>query len=184
MYHEVETKYDAENIDLSKFSSTCRQLKPKKTIRVSSYDHYYTSNKKSLRYREGARPQITMKKKLSKGNNFKRVEVNLDISKHTPKSTVDKLFEMLGYKPNFTIFKDSTIYDYGLFNTVYYIVYTNENRKKELGRFIEIEMSEEHPWCGVKEAWELLQKVEKDFKDLGLTPTTRLSKSLFEMYKN
>lgn len=188
LHSEIETKYDASDIPLSRFVRQTRELpeyvseKTNHIQQVSSYDHYYTRDGKAIRYREGAEPQLTVKEKTSKTNNVHRVEVNIDISSHTTKGDIDKFCATLGFEADFSIFKESTILWYDKFNTVYYIVWSDHHKTKELGRFIEIELKEHFPWDSTLEAYDYLNDIEKRLKPLGISRKLRLNKSLYEMF--
>lgn len=178
---EVETKYDAKAISLFAFKTACIAEDPSGKCTVESYDHYYTKGRRAIRHRAGTRPELTVKRKLASRNNFSRVEVNLSL-KGVQDDTVKALCSELGYKHNFSIYKHSTIYWYKGYNTVFYTVYSDHTKSKELGRFIEIEMDEHYPWKTKQEPWTELKAIEKKFSALGLCPRTRLKKSLFEMF--
>ena len=185
-FKEIETKYSAVDIKLEDFKSLCKSLKPLKEKKVSSYDYYYTKSRKEfIRYRAGVRPELTVKKKTSDRNNYVRVEINLPLGSsltatHTLE-TVEAFCAALGFNHNFTIYKTCQIYDYEAYNLVYYVVY--DRKRKELARFIEIEMSEEYPWRTKTDAWSSLLKIEKKLKILGITNRHRISRSLYEMFR-
>jgi adenylate cyclase class IV len=184
-FSEIETKYNACEISLESFKKACDATNPHRIEAVESYDHYFTKGSQFIRYRQGEPPQLTMKNKTTESNNYSRTEVNLDIARDVNKETVEKFCSMLGFKPNFSIYKHSFIYWYQYFNTVYYVIYEDESKKKELGRSIEIEMSETYPWNNEKEVWDSLLWVEKQLGGQGLliTPQRRMKRSLFEMYR-
>lgn len=187
VYSEIETKYNASEISVVEFYGACvlsPDFDPKDRTDVSSYDHYYTRGNKAIRYRAGKMPQLTVKEKTTRSNNVHRIETNIDISNHTNKADIDQFCSTLGFEPDFTIFKDSTIVWYEKFNTVYYIVYTDEHRTKELGRFIEIELKEKHPWKSYEEASQYLTDIETSLNKIlpGINAKARLKKSLYEMF--
>lgn len=181
-FSEVETKYDASKIDLGRFIESCLVLGEPRRQDISSYDHYYTGGDKTMRHREGFPPELTMKHKTAQNNNYRRVEVNVKLGDEPQNEAVKQLCSMLSLTHNFSIYKDSKIFWFPKFNTVYYTVYSDHTRSKELGRFIEIEMDEHYAWKDTNEAWELLLIIEKQLASLGIRPQSRIKKSLFEMY--
>lgn len=182
---EVETKYRSESIKLQDFCDLAVNWVPKDTLIVSGWDYYFVSEgdpDEFIRYRASpTKPQLTMKRKSKVGNNYVRREVNLPIAKDATLETVTVFCEDLGFKFNFKIWKSCWIFWFDLFNVVYYIV--SDAEIKERDRFIEIEMDEEHPWVDSTEAWTKLVEVEKSMESLGISPQSRLKKSLFEMFR-
>lgn len=184
---EIEFKYSADKIKLSDFKHLCNTLNPRSYVEASGYDFYYTKGAKDPigRYRAGDLNEITFKLPTSSKNNFIRRETNL---RFMPEATVEKtaakaseMMDILGYKFNFSIFKTCFIYYYNNFNLVYYIV--SDADMVEQARFLEIEMLEDYPWESVQQAWSELMSIEKILKPLGIKSKTRLTKSLFQMFK-
>lgn len=183
---EIETKYDAGDIDRLKFKSLARSLNPKTFIYVEGTDVYFVKEGDDfLRYRMAAdhlddkRSELTFKKKSIDKNNNVRIEVNLRIDLNKPE-LVTAFAEGLGYKKNFTVYKMCDIYFYDDANIVYYTV-IDDNGK--LASYLEIEASEE---IGLTEeqAWEVVQKYEKLLSGLGVSAQKRKRLSLFEIYRN
>lgn len=184
-FKEIETKYKAGTISLKKFCELIESAGPKSHLHAGSYDYYFMkSENEFLRYRAGSQPQLTVKVKDSTKNNFIRTEVNLpmneDISEDERLKIATAFCETLGFKPNFTIYKNCHIYYFDDCNIVYYVVYDDELR--ELERFIEIEMNEQG-WPDEKTAWDSLVQREKLLASLGITSKNRLMKSLFEIFR-
>lgn len=183
-YKEIETKYDAKNIKLSKFEEFCQQLGNFKYKMAAGYDHFYSkvSDKKAFcRHRVGADSnQLTFKRKLSKANNYIRTEHNIDLVKKMTEESLKAFLDELQYKYRRSLYKNCFIYKYDYYTLVYYIVYDTD--MEELGRFIEIEMDEDFEWSNDKEAWNSLVIIEKLCGPLGLDPTKRISDSLYELY--
>lgn len=181
-YREIETKYDASNIKMSDFLKIVESLPIRKKLMVSSYDEYFTDKDGNfVRYRyNNSRGQLTIKRKLAKHSNTERVEVNLPTDGDNAR-TVSAFLELLGYAPNFGIYKTCNIFWTGKVNLVYYVVYDME--LKEQRRFIEIEADEDLDWNSEHEAWDEIVKYEKLLEPLGITPQHRLRKSLFEIFK-
>lgn len=196
-FREIEYKYDATNIKLSKFLQLMEKLEEKHqgqmvidSKKVSSWDIYYRHEKeedKAIRYRQSEKnPELTVKVKTSEKNNNHRVEINLELSNETPQreqeKAVENLTKLLDCPENFRIMKTCFIHFFGPLNYVYYIVYDIE--MKELRRFIEIEFSEKEAKYHTEEyVFGKLNEFEVDLIELGITPKHRLKKSLFETYR-
>jgi adenylate cyclase class IV len=186
-YKEIETKHSAKKINLEDFEKVCKSWGSVTGMsRPESYDHYYhRGGPGNLRHRECDKdPQLTAKEKTQSDDNFCRREANVHLAPGVDqRETIEELASILKFDRKFSIFKVSHIVWYEKFNTVYYIVYKDSSKKKELGRFIEVEMSEEYDWNSKREAWELLKKIEKKLSPLGISAKTRIKKSLYEMYR-
>jgi hypothetical protein len=184
-FTEVETKYHADNMHLKDFKKFAKSLNPIKYIEASGFDYYFTKNKSFTRYRAGDLHELTKKRQTDKANNYIRTEINMRI---VPEDTEEKTLEKVtafvaedGYKFNFSIFKSCFIYFYPSFDLVYYIIF--DSNMKEQGRFFEIEMLEDYPWESLEQVWEDLLKIEKQLAPLGIKPSNRINKSLFQMFK-
>lgn len=183
-FSELEFKYRADDIALGSFLALMKELAITGQKDVSSWDHYFTNeiNKEEfIRFRESDEPELTIKRKTNQNNNWQRVEVDLPIEQSRMKlETINKFVELLGYKPNTSIYKTCFIRWLEYINFVYYIVY--DENMKEKGKFIEVEFNK-------AKLPEHLDKVEEQLKygqevlaKLGLTPQNRLKKSLFEIF--
>lgn len=185
---EIEFKYNASEISLSTFTEFCQERNRKnvhKFIIASGYDYFYDSltNPESFcRHRVGAdMNQLTFKKKTSGTNNYVRTEHNIDLENKVSVEQVKLLCGEFGYKYNTSIFKNCFIYAYDRYTLVYYVCYDKD--MKELGRFVEIEMKEDHNWSSEEEAYGELTIMEKLCKGLGISSKSRLKRSLYEMFK-
>lgn len=179
---EVETKYRADEIALNEFTSYCESLKPLKNIIASGWDHFYDKNGTEGFARHRIGPdfnQLTFKRKTTEANNFIRDEDNLDLLQPVSIKQVASFLSKFGYKHNTSIYKNCFIYKYPTYTMVFYVIY--DEKIKEIGRFIEIEMSEESLWNDETEAWEALIEIEKGCKGLGLSARGRMKKSLYEL---
>lgn len=181
---EIETKYDAEEIDRLEFKTLMETLQPKTFLYVEGTDEYYVKGVDDfLRYRmavkhiDDKRSELTFKKKSIANNNNVRTEVNLRIDLNTPE-LVSAFCEGLGYKRNFSVYKMCDIYFFDDANLVYYDVMSDS---RKTGSFVEIEASED---IGLTEeqAWEVVQKYEKILAPLGISAQKRKRLSLFEMF--
>lgn len=182
-FKEVETKYDAEKINISQFHEIVNKLNVRKRLLVSSFDDYFTNDcGEFVRYRHRPdRGELTIKKKTEDRNNNQRTEVNIPTSGDNLEA-VSAFLGLQGYTYNFGIYKTCDIFWTDKVDLVYYVVY--DKNFKELRRFIEIEADESLEWESEEEAWNEVLKYEKMLEPLGITPQHRLRKSLFEVFKN
>lgn len=182
---EIETKYKADEIDLEKFHEFCKDRQPRNYLFASGYDHFYQSKTDPdafCRHRTGPDiQQLTFKRKHTSDNNFVRTEHNLDLTPGVRSPVVGPMCAEFGYAYNTSIFKTCFIYYYEQYVLVYYVCF--DPNMKELGRFVEIEMAEEHRWNSQEDAWKSLQVIEKLCKPLGLTAQGRVKRSLYEMFR-
>jgi adenylate cyclase class IV len=182
---EVEFKYRANDISLVDFTAFCKARTPEKIIHASGFDYFYEDKADPDcfgRHRVGPSfNQLTFKRKTTGKNNFVRDEDNVTLGADMTREKIQLFCERRGYKFNTSIFKNVFVYEYAQYTLVYYVVYDEE--LKELGRFIEIEMSEEYPWESEDHAWRELVKLEQEAKALGLSPQRRVRNSLFEMFR-
>jgi adenylate cyclase class IV len=182
---EIEFKYSAQKVALSRFNEVCRTLLPRST-KVSSGSDFFFNNpanpKAFCRHRFGGDiNQLTFKKKLS-GTNYVRTEHNLDL-KDADTADVEALCAEFGYKPSGTLHKTCVQHNYEDHTLVYYICFNDE--MKEVGRFIEIEMKEDYPWESDSRAMEKLRFLERQlssYKGLGIDESKRVMESLPEMF--
>ncbi len=185
-FKEVEFKYKADNISLTSFIEFCNKKDPKRVVIASGYDHFFhsvASEDAFCRHRMGPdMNQLTFKRKSVANNNFVRTEHNIDLTRDMTKEQIEALCSEFGYKFNTSIFKNCFVYNYDWYTFVYYICYDVD--MKELGRFVEIEMSEDHNWTSENQAWNELLIVEKlCAKELGVSAQSRIKRSLFEMFR-
>lgn len=182
-YIEVEFKYNAQFISLTDFIAFCEASNPIRYIQASGYDHFYSSSKDKMQFgRHRVGPdysQLTVKAKTQEDNNYVRQEDNLDFKDDISRAKVESFFSKFGYKHKRSIFKNCFIYKYENYTLVYYLIYTED--LNELGRYIEIEMSEDYPWECAEQAFEALKQVEKQCKNLGVIPQGRIRNSLYEI---
>jgi len=182
---EIEFKYSADQIPMAQFTEFCLDKLPNEFINASGYDHFYSLESDPsafCRHRQGPdMNQLTFKRKKSPTDNYIRTEHNIDLKDNVHKDQIEALCKEFGYDPSFSLFKNCFIYKYDTYILVYYICY--DISMKELGRFIEIEMSETYPWRSVDDAWKQLIVFEKLCKPLGLNSKLRVKDSLFEMFK-
>lgn len=180
---EIETKYNAADMTLTSFTEFCKSRKPDKFVQASGWDHFYASeaDKQQFgRHRVGADfNQLTVKTKTAPKNNFIRQEDNLDFKEAISEERVKSFFAKFGYGHIKSIFKNCFIYKYPLYTLVYYVIYTVD--MEEIGRYMEIEMSEDHPWHSAPAAWDALVRLERECKPLGVSAQGRIRKSLYEI---
>lgn len=184
-FKELEYKYDANEISLSSFLAMVSRLHPTKRQDVSSWDYYYTPTgaekpEEFLRYRDSQRPELTIKRKTKQSNNWERVEIDLPLDQaRTDENTVKSFVSLLNYKENFRIYKSCFIFWFNEVNMVYYIVY--DENMKEKGRFIEIEVNKDKV-KQLSDPFATLKLYEASLLEVGIKPSNRLKRSLFEMF--
>lgn len=182
---EIETKYDANEIDRLIFKNIANSLNPKSFTYIESDDIYYV-NKDGLflRYRMpakntgDARAELTPKIKHKNSNNIIRTEPNLRIDGNDI-TRVESFCNSLGFRKNFSISKLCDIYEYTDVTLVYYIVIDESGK---ISNFVEIEAIERQ---GItqEEGMEVIQKYEKLLSSIGINAQKRKRLSLYEMYK-
>lgn len=183
-YTEIEYKYSADNVDLSEFHDFCVARSPDAAFNVSGFDYFYANKKDAssfCRHRVGPDAnQLTFKRKLTDKNNYIRTEHNINLDPKLTLNQVKAFLSEFGFSPSGTIFKNCFIYKYLDYTFVFYVVY--DKNLKELGRFLEIEMSEDKEWESQDQAVWALQVREGELKRFGIIPANRMRRSLYEMY--
>ena len=181
-FKEIEFKYDAHDIPMNRFTELMDTMKVDKKMMVSSYDDYFTDTSGNfIRYRyTDDRGELTIKRKVNDKNNNERIEINLP-TKGDNFQAVEAFSKMLGYQHNFCIYKTCKIFWVDKVVLVYYVVYDKELQEKR--RFIEIEANEDLQWDSEQQAWDEITKYEKMFEQIGIKPSNRLRKSLFEIFR-
>lgn len=185
-FKEIELKFKADKISIKDFRKFCESRAGYEYITTSGFDQFFESPKDStgfLRHRkENSRfNQLTFKRKLAEKNNFIRNEINISLGLEVTESQVTALAKELGYDFSFALFKNCFIWKFPLYTLVVYVCY--DDNLKEIGRFIEIEMDEDHDWGSEDAAWQALTNLEKQLEPLGITAQNRVKRSLFEMFK-
>lgn len=191
---EVETKYRVEAHLLTEFKRIVDGMQGlEKFIYVEGPDYYFTNGKGDcfIRYRrpshglDNGRSEITVKVKPDGAkNNIMRTEVNVRVDQ-SPEDAVRAFVDLMGYRPNFSIWKACHIYNLHDATLVFYSVFdTTDGKSSKVDSFVEIEVSEEHVQNMTEEqAWAIITKYEKALEEVGLNPQKRMRKSLFEMYR-
>jgi len=181
--YELEFKYHGDDIKLPDFVSLMESLDYIKKLEISSWDHYYVNTENEdefVRFRNSDTPELTIKRKTTQGNNWKRIEIDLPLDpKRLDVSTVDAWAELEGYKRKVKIFKSCLIYWTPTVNMVYYIVF--DENLKEMGRYVEIESNKDNG-LSEEESFKEIKKYEQELAKLGIVPQNRLKRSLFELY--
>lgn len=178
---EIEFKYYAKIDGLSKFDDLVISKGPLKYVQASGYDHFfYNKNDSSafIRFRDGQDKELSLKRKEpGKDNNVVRTEINIPLERFLVSEDVFTYCEELGYKYTGSIFKNCFIYNFLDYTLSYYVCY--DNNMREMGRFIEIEVSN----VGSDEnCLHDLIVLEKVWKCLNISPASRVKESLFELY--
>lgn len=185
-HKEVEFKYNANNIALTAFNDFCQTLKgAPKYLEAAGFDYFFDSGEDEdgfyrIRIGHDIR-QLTYKHKTKDTNNYVRDEHNLNFADSMSKQYIEGYVKSLGYEFNTKIFKNCFIYAFDTYTLVYYVCYDAD--MKELGRFVEIEMSEDYAWPTEQDAWNELIAMERICRPLGVTPQARVKRSLFELYR-
>ncbi len=185
-YREIELKYRADDIPLPDFVAFCQARQPVSTYAASGFDRFYENVMNSDCFcRHRAEPgkfnQLTFKRKTSDRNNYIRSEHNITLGLEVTAEQVEALCKEFSFEYNTSIFKNCFIYKYDVYTLVYYICY--DTSMTELGRFMEIEMDEDHPWKSDEEAWTALTALEAECRPLGVSAQARVRRSLFEMFR-
>lgn len=182
---EIETKYDASDIDRMHFKTLLRSLNPKSFLYVESLDVYFSNGSDSfIRYRmppqteKSKRSELTLKKKHVLENNIVRTEVNLRVDPND-EATVYAFCDGLGYNKNFSVYKICDIYFFDDADVVFYTVIDDD---KKTANFLEIEVDETLD-ISKEQAKEIIIKYEKILAPLGITAQKRMKKSLWEIYR-
>lgn len=183
-YTEIEYKYSADTVDLVRFHKFCMERTPETNFNVSGFDYFYAHKTDSAvfcRHRVGPDSnQLTFKRKLTDKNNYVRTEHNINLEKTLALPQVEAFLSEFNFTHSGTIFKNCFIYKFKDCTFVFYVVY--DQGLKELGRFLEIEMSEDIDWPSQDTAVSTLQIREAELKYFGITAANRMRKSLYEMY--
>lgn len=183
-FREIETKYDASDIDRMAFKNLVRLMPHKTFIYVESTDIYYSKGDEFIRYRmpptntNSKRAELTLKKKINNDNNVIRTEVNLRVD-NNDLGTVEAFCKLLGYTKNFEIFKTCDIYVFDDANLVRYSVVSDDGKTSD---FVEIEVDESLDITD-EQAKEILLRYEKLLAPLGVTSHRRMKRSLWEIFK-
>lgn len=180
---ELEFKFRADDIKLNDFNDLVESIGYVKKLEISSWDTYYvrSDNKDEfIRFRNSTTPELTLKRKTSQENNWKRLEIDLPLDpKRINEETVDAWAKIEGYEKKKSIFKTCFIYWTDTVNFVYYIVF--DENMAEIGRFIEVESNKNNS-LNELDSFEDLKKYEQELSKLGIVPQNRLKRSLFELY--
>ena len=186
--YEIEDKFNASSISMDQFCSYINNLpvKPNKTIEAKSWDYYFSPVDKAskidfIRYRQGEKPELTVKFKLEGNGN--RIEYDIPLDPSVAESEVEHVVSgftgLLGFKLNFKIFKFCVINYFDKVCVSYYISF-NENLK-EVGRYLEVEAIKDAHFDSIREARAEVEKWNKLFEPLGINETLKISQSQFEL---
>ena len=187
---ELEFKYLANDIKMKEFNKFATELNPEQRVEVSSWDIYYKSTGLALpfefmRYRQGPKPELTIKIKANEKNNNARTEIDIPLNPGIPDQEVEHIVssfcEQFGFKEEFRIFKFCSIFFYEKTDMVYYVTFNEE--MKELDRFIEVEARKDRKFDSAEQAWALVHELEQKLSVFGITPKNRMKKSQWELNK-
>src|SRR5882672_8633242 len=150
---ELEFKYDASDIKLSKFIEFAQKYSPVKRVEGSGWDYYYSGNGQDfefIRFRKGGLAELTIKIKSNEKNNNNRFELDLPLSMSVSDWMVEKFVSLFGFKENFRVYKYFDIYWFDKIDIVYYTIYNKD--MNEIGRRVEIEARKDYPFKSAEEA--------------------------------
>jgi adenylate cyclase class IV len=183
-FHEIEYKYQAEDISRADFDKLAKSLKPIKEWSATgenSIDYYFTKKDKFMRFRTSdSKWELTTKYKTADTNNKVRIEVNIKLGSGMSYDKAKTFAGVFGLEPDFTIAKDVQVY---WFDKIVLSHYTclGEGGKK-LDTFLEIECDESYKWESEEQALAELAEWENKLSSLGINAYKRIRRSLFEMY--
>lgn len=181
-HREIEFKYDASAISDQEIDRVMRKLRPKSRLIVKGWDYFFENKDHAVRFRDDKkRPELTIKRRLSKKSMADRIECNLPLGDSSSLETIRAWLSLVGdYKHTFSIFKACRIYFFDHVDIVVYDVF--DANKVKVGRFLEIEFLE-HISTTVKKAMKEVERYEKILmKEIPIGPAKRLNKSLYELY--
>jgi hypothetical protein len=188
---ELELKYQADDVKLTAFNKFAwGKDDVQRYLEVSSWDHYYgymgeekDNPVEFIRYRDGIKPELTVKMKTTDKNNNDRDEVDVpldpDMNQEQRRYFVEEFCRKLRYEINFSLYKYCSIFFYQKVDVVYYITFNEEMR--EQGRFVEIEARKDFKFASKEEAWQTVIDMEKEMSVLGITPKNRMKRSQWEL---
>lgn len=189
---ELEVKYQKDDVKLTDFNKFSWDFKPVNYLEVSSWDYYYgyvgddkNNEVEFIRYRDGIKPELTIKVKTTDKNNNDRDEIDVpldpDMNAEQRKYFVEEFCKAMKYELNFKLYKYCSIFYYEKIDTVYYITFNEE--MKEQGRFIEIEARKDYKFATKEEAWQCVTDMEKEMSVLGITSQNRMKRSQWEIHR-
>lgn len=181
---ELEFKYDASDIKLSRFVEFANSLNPVKRVEGSGWDYYYSGegqNFEFIRYRHGGLSELTIKIKNNEKNNNDRFELDLPLAMDVPRWMIEKFVSLFGFKENFRVYKYFDIYWFEKVDIVYYTIF--DKNMVEVGRRVEIEARKDYPYKSAEEALDEVRSMEQAMSEIGITPQKRMKKSMWETFR-
>lgn len=183
---ELEFKYDASDIKMSKFVEFAQSLKPTKRVEGAGWDVYYSGDRQNfefIRLRQSPDfAELTIKIKNDEKNNNNRFELDLALlPSKTSNWLVEKFVSLFGFKENFRVWKYFDIYWTEKVDIVYYTIYNKD--MVETGRRIEIEARKDYPFKSSEEALAEVKAMEQLMSEIGITPQKRMKKSMWEQFR-
>ncbi len=183
---ELEFKYDASDIKMSKFVEFAQSLKPTRRVEGAGWDTYYsgdTQNFEFIRFRQSPDfAELTIKIKSTEKNNNNRFELDLPLlPSRTSNWLVEKFVSLFGFKENFRVWKYFDIYWTEKVDIVYYTIYNKD--MTEIGRRIEIEARKDYKFTSAEEALAEVKAMEQLMAEIGITPQKRMKKSMWEQFR-
>lgn len=180
-HKEIEFKYNANNIKLETFLKELKSLFniDLNLVKYGYGKDYYFNNDDPfifLRCRECNNfDELTVKKKTNSENSWDRVEVDLKLDRNNFKfKDITKFAELLGYTYAFELTKKYCIAKTKELSFSYYSVNGD--------KYIEIE-AEKETFDSESTAIDRVIEAESKLSKLGLSKNTRLTQSLFEIFR-
>lgn len=187
--NELEFKYNANHISVDEFTKFAQSLDSGKLIDVSSWDIYFSGGESNalpfefVRYRQGPKPELTIKVKSTDKNNNDRLEVDVPLNPETSSDEMEKAVAafvgQIGFSFNVKIYKSCQIYLFPKTSLVYYVTF--DSNMKEVGRYVEVEASKSYPFASKEEAWNEVMALESKLSALNITSKNRMKKSQWEI---
>lgn len=183
---ELEFKYDASDIKLSKFQEFANRLNPTKRVEGAGWDCYYSGEGlpfEFIRLRQSPDfAELTVKIKNTDKNNQNRFELDLPLLPSKASNwLIEKFVGLLGFKENFRVFKYFDIYWTEKVDIVYYTIYNKD--MVETGRRVEIEARKDYKFASADEALAEVKAMEQLMSEIGITPQKRMKKSMWEQFR-
>lgn len=183
---ELEFKYDASDIKMSKFVDFAQTLKPTRRVEGAGWDVYYSGdgqNFEFIRLRQSPDfAELTIKIKNDEKNNNNRFELDLPLlPSKTTNWLIEKFVALFGFKENFRVWKYFDIYWTEKVDIVYYTIYNKD--MVEVGRRIEIEARKDYKFTSAVEALAEVKAMEQLMSEIGITPQKRMKKSMWEQFR-
>jgi hypothetical protein len=180
-FSEFETKYEVEEAHLETFNTILQEsTRHFEVHHVHGSDEFYTKGNTWKRFRISEGNQELTTKRLIDGSITHRIETNLNVTL-TDEDVVRKDLELDGYNYDFSLFKESIIYNFADACVCFYKVKSKNHKRPRY--FVEIEVYNNIRGLDEKKAYRIIKKYETLLLGIGVTEQDRLNSSLYEMYR-